>query len=437
MMKRLNILLLVFISFIFVSCGADSKSDGNNSLSNNANSTANNNSTNTNPKDTNSSTANNNSANTNPKDTNSSTANNNSANTNPKDTNSSTANNNSANTNPKDTNNSIVNNTPIQTPSNNILTGEISTNTLLTADKIWILDGIVSVTSGASLSIEAGTTIAGKANSYLIIDKNSKIIAKGTATKPIIFTSAKVAIDGSISASGQWGGLSIIGNAGNPQVGPYVANTNFIPTSTNMQDNSGILEYVEVRNSGMNISGNIYVNGLSLVAVGSATTIKNISINYSSNDCIQIWGGTVNLTDINIQNCLDDYVDMDDGYSGRIYKMLITQNIGNSGIEISGHTSATIEGITINQNKSAKEGLIFFQGDGAGGKFLNSIFNDNNNNAYGVFHSLGIVDINNTSFSSVLLQGSSTDKKFTQEESTGGSAQAVENKFTLGSNNLK
>ena len=359
----------------------------------------------------------------------------NSNNTNQAESNNSTQ----SDSNNTDKNNStgIINNSPTKSPIDTTLSGQIDTNTLLTADKIWILQDVVSVTKGATLTIEAGTTIAGKANSYLIIDKNSKIMAEGTATNPIIFTSAKVAIDGSLSASGQWGGLTIIGNAGNPQVEPYECNTAFTASSSNMQDNSGILKHVKILYSGVHISTDKDINGLSLVGVGSKTLIDEITIDFSADDGIEIWGGTVNLSHLNIQNCADDYLDVDDGYSGTISKVIITQNRGYSGIEISGNTSALFQSITLTQESSTQDGAIFFNGDGAGGHFAKSIFKDNTANGYGAIHSLGIADVNQSSFNNVLLTGNSPDDPFTQEENTGGSAQALEDKFDLGTDNLK
>ena len=106
------------------------------------------------------------------------------------------------------------------TPSTTVLAGDLTGCTLLTADKTWELDGLVVVTSGAELQIEAGTTIkghdgTGDATSYLIVDKGAKIMAEGTVDKPIIFTSLAEVQD-----HGLWGGVTIIGNAGNAQVQP-------------------------------------------------------------------------------------------------------------------------------------------------------------------------------------------------------------------------
>jgi hypothetical protein len=43
-----------------------------------------------------------------------------------------------------------------------IISGDITTNTTLTANKTYLLKGFVRVQSGATLTVEAGTTIYGK-----------------------------------------------------------------------------------------------------------------------------------------------------------------------------------------------------------------------------------------------------------------------------------
>ncbi|MDQ7047316.1 MAG: hypothetical protein Q9M39_06740 [Sulfurovum sp.] len=112
------------------------------------------------------------------------------------------------------------------------LSGDLTNDRTLTADTLWILDGLVAVKNGATLTIEPCTTIAGlagtgDATSFMIIDKGSKIMAEGESSKAITFTSAKVAVDGGKGDVGQWGGLTLIGHAGNDQVNPYEVNTAF------------------------------------------------------------------------------------------------------------------------------------------------------------------------------------------------------------------
>ena len=326
------------------------------------------------------------------------------------------------------------NNNPVGNLQKETLAGDISSDYTLTADKAWVLDGLVTVKNGATLTIEAGTTIMGKDGtgdntSYMIIDKGSRIMAVGTASKPIIFTSEKV-YDGQAPAWGQWGGLTIIGKAGNDQVKPYEVNSAFVAQSSNMADNSGILKYVKILNSGITMGQDKEINGLSLVGVGSGTTIEDITIDLADDDGIEIWGGTVNLKNINISRCSDDHFDIDDGYSGTVKNLTITQTTGNAGIEMSGTTDATFDGFNITQTTSVKEGGIYFKKDGIGGHFKNGKVTDNSSDGSGAIHSKGVPTLANISFENVILTGTSTDAKF-----TGDAASDIKAKFDTGSGN--
>ena len=92
------------------------------------------------------------------------------------------------------------------------INGEITANKTLTADRIWVLDGVVLVKGGAVLTVEPGTIVKAKigTKAALVIDKGSKLIADGTATKPIVFTSGK---DAGSRTPGDWGGVILIGKA--------------------------------------------------------------------------------------------------------------------------------------------------------------------------------------------------------------------------------
>jgi len=324
------------------------------------------------------------------------------------------------------------------------LSGNITSDLTLTADTLWKLDGLVVVTNGATLTIEAGTTIAGYegtgANtSYMIIDKSAKIMAEGTASSPITFTSTKVAVDGEDAAVGQWGGLTIIGHAGNSQVNPYEVNADYEADATDLTDNSGTLKHVKILNSGITLEQDKEINGLSLIGVGSGTTISDITVDLSDDDGVEIWGGTVNLSNVTITRCTDDYFDVDDGYAGTVTNLNITTTTGNAGIEMSGTTAATFDTFTITQNGSAKEGGIYFKKDSIGGHFLNGTVTDNvddADNAYGAIYSKSAdkasdtVDQANISFENVTLNGSATGSRF-----TGTSATTLEGIFDAGTNN--
>ena len=324
-------------------------------------------------------------------------------------------------------------------PVDAILSGNITTDTILTNDTVWFLDGLVVVTDGATLTIEAGTTVAGKpgtgnSTSYMIIDAGSKIIANGTAANPITFTS-KTAYDGGVGAPGQWGGLTIIGNAADVgtatvQVEPYEANTAFVAGSTDAADNSGTLRYVEILYTGITNVQDKEINGLSLVGVGSGTTIDHVTVKESADDGIEIWGGTVNLTNCTVENCGDDQFDIDDGYSGTVSDLTINQKTsGNAGIEMSGTTAATFIRLTLNQDYSEKEGAIFFKKDGIGGNFQDCQIIDNVDDDQTIY-SEGDADEANISFTNVSITSPNVATNFV-DAASGGSAADIEAAFDL------
>jgi hypothetical protein len=319
------------------------------------------------------------------------------------------------------------------------LNGEIGSMTL-TADKLWILDGLVVVKSGETLTIEPGTVIAGydgtgDATSYMIIDKGAKIMAEGTSLKPITFTSTKVVIDGEAPAVGLWGGLTIIGHAGNEQVKPYEVNTNYggyDAATNNMSDSSGVLKYVSILNSGITMQPEKEINGLSLIGVGSGTLIEDVTVDLSDDDGIEIWGGNVDLTNITITRCTDDYFDIDDGYAGTVRGLNVSTTTGNAGIEMSGLTSATFDGFEIiTGDTQAKEGAIYFKNAGIGGHFKNGkiIHNGGQARPDGALHSNDEVNASEISFEMVEITAPA------ELSFTGPSADTLEYEFVNGIDN--
>ena len=174
------------------------------------------------------------------------------------------------------------------------------------------------------------------------------------------------------------------------------------------------------------------INGLSMIGVGSGTVVEDITVDYSDDDGIEIWGGTVNLTNVTISNCTDDYFDIDDGYAGTVKNLVINTTTGNAGIEMSGVTAATFDGFEITTGVTqAKEGGIYFKKDGIGGHFKNGtiIHNGGQVTPDGAIHSAGVANIANVSFENVTL--TSPDTLYF----TGDSAMELEGAFNNGTGN--
>jgi uncharacterized membrane protein len=209
-----------------------------------------------------------------------------------------------------------------------VLSGDITSDMTLSEGTNYALNGEVNVKNGATLTIEPGVTVYGlTASSYLAINAGSKIEAAGTKAKPIVFTSAQdvAGLNGDTTVQGQWGGLTIIGNA--PIVGgtkTYEAGTQ-VGGGDDAEDNSGTLQYVMIKNSGYEVEADKELNGLSLLAVGSGTTIENVAILSGSDDGIEMWGGSVDVTNLYVYDAGDDSIDTDLGYTGTVSNAFVQQ----------------------------------------------------------------------------------------------------------------
>jgi len=240
----------------------------------------------------------------------------------------------------------------INSQATELLTGDISADTTLSADTLYGINGEVNVVDGVTLTIPAGTTLFGvTGSSYLAINRGAKIMAEGTAASPIVFTSAQdIAGLNTGDEQGQWGGLTILGKAsankgektyeaGSQKYGPV----NGVATD---DDNSGVLKYVAVKYSGYEVEKDKELNGISLAAVGSGTVIENIASIGSADDGIELWGGTVSINGLYVYNAGDDSIDTDQGYVGTIQNVFAEQNIvddevGSRVIEADGKDSTS------------------------------------------------------------------------------------------------
>lgn len=205
------------------------------------------------------------------------------------------------------------------------VSGDITSNTKWYAAAKYMLSGFVYVKNNATLTIEPGTLIKGVSGTKatLIIEKGSKIMAQGTASSPIVFTSDKPKGQRSY---GDWGGVVICGNGltnkHDPNTGSGIAEGGIGSTygGTTANDNSGILQYVRIEFPGIPLTAtaNSEINGLTLYAVGSGTTIDHIQVSYSGDDSYEWFGGSVNSKYLVALRGWDDDWDTDNGFNGKI-----------------------------------------------------------------------------------------------------------------------
>jgi hypothetical protein len=199
-----------------------------------------------------------------------------------------------------------------------IITGQISEDVVLPKGK-YTLKGYVYVTNRASLTIAAGSVIVGDTISKgaLIIERNSRLIADGTQTEPIVFTSGRK--PGS-RVPGDWGGIILLGNAptNHPTTPTIEGGVNAQYGGSITADNSGILRYVRIEFAGIASDPGSEINGLTCGGVGSGTILENIQVSFGNDDAYEFFGGTVNAKNIVALATADDDFDFDNGYVGRI-----------------------------------------------------------------------------------------------------------------------
>jgi hypothetical protein len=188
---------------------------------------------------------------------------------------------------------------------------------------------------GPTLTIAAGNTLVFQdAADYVLVNRGSRILAQGSPTAPITFTSFTDAISGTAGANDvqQWGGMVINGNGitnnctdddrangtchvlSEGQPSHYGGNDN--------AEDSGVLRYVVVKHTGFEVAPGDELNGITFNAVGSGTTVENVQVYSTYDDGYEFFGGAVNLTNAIALYVRDDSFDYSDGYVGTIANAL-------------------------------------------------------------------------------------------------------------------
>ena len=220
------------------------------------------------------------------------------------------------------------------------LTGNQSADLTLEAGNEYIVTGPLIMESGTTLTVPAGMTVkaaATGADVYIAIAQGAQIIADGTSSNPIVFTSAA-----NTPNAGDWGGLIVLGNAPiNSVTGGNATSTSEIASlpygGSAIDDNSGILRYVRVEYSGGKADGQSENNGFSFYGVGNGTTVEYIQAFAGKDDGIEFFGGTVNASYVAVLNSEDDSVDWTEGYTGTLTDVYIKHGPDHDkGIEADG-----------------------------------------------------------------------------------------------------
>ena len=184
----------------------------------------------------------------------------------------------------------------------------------------YLMRGWIYVADGAELTLEPGTVIKGEKESAasLIVEPGGKLYAKGTASQPIVFTSAQPKGE---RKPGDWGGLIICGRGTNNKgvLGQQIEGGPRTKHGGNdAQDNSGVLSYVRVEFAGYPFQKDKEINGVTFASVGGGTQVDHVQVSYTNDDSFEWFGGNVNCRYLVAYNGWDDEFDTDNGYNGKV-----------------------------------------------------------------------------------------------------------------------
>ena len=268
-----------------------------------------------------------------------------------------------------------------------VVTGIITGDTYWYADTAYEMAGKVVVEEGATLFIEAGTTIQardgqGSVSTALIIAQGGKIEAIGTPQAPIVFTSIYDQGQLDESDQGLWGGIVVLGKA------PISADATpslieGIPANVgygeyggeDTSDNSGTLKFVSIRHAGTLLGDGNELNGLTLGGVGNGTVIDQIEVVGNLDDGIEFFGGCVDASNLLVWAQGDDAFDIDQAYGGTISNFVNVEGADSDhALEIDGpegtysDTFIMENGILLSQDsvevhiRDGAEGVVSFEG---------------------------------------------------------------------------
>ncbi len=216
----------------------------------------------------------------------------------------------------------------------------VTVNADITEDTTWcaaseiVIEDLTFVT-GATLTIEAGTTVMGTDGAALVIANDAMINAVGTADAPIVFTSTF----GDQAEAGDWGGLVLLGkasiNVGTSNIEGMDASSASAYGGTDDTHNCGTLRYVRIEYGGFVFGEDNELNGLTVGGCGSDTTLEYIQVHKGLDDGVEFFGGTASIKWAVVSQTDDDGFDWDEGWRGNAQFLVVQQSgsVGDKGFE--------------------------------------------------------------------------------------------------------
>jgi hypothetical protein len=166
------------------------------------------------------------------------------------------------------------------------------------------------ITAGSQLVLQPGARV--DLYGVLVVEAGAKIIAPGTSDKPITFQGYNDAA-----------GIIILGGSGDSDDSSTFSDippgVDGVPTYTATYGGSpqpkNVMTYCQFNDIG---SQSEDVNALTLVGLSVEHTFRNLDVVNAGDDGVEIFAGSVNLMNVQITDALDDFFDVDDGWTGNV-----------------------------------------------------------------------------------------------------------------------
>ncbi len=206
------------------------------------------------------------------------------------------------------------------------------------------------------LTIQPGVIIYGQGSAALIVRRGNRLVSNGSADRPIIWTSRDNIIGlANEESQQQWGGVVLLGRARVSDCATGGVNTDetfaqnptcqqnlegaatTIPYGGNLDtDNSGSFTFNQIRFSGFELAPGNELQSLTTGGAGSGTVITNMQTYNSSDDGLEVFGGSVNMRNIAVIGASDDGLDVDTGAQANFDSVIVAQraSTGDSTIEL-------------------------------------------------------------------------------------------------------
>jgi len=235
--------------------------------------------------------------------------------------------------------------TPIPTPTIGSISptiyiqNDIISNTTWTAENVYVVLGQVTINTGVTLTVEPGTVIKFKENTYDgKLTVNGTLLAQGTVTNSIVFTS--------LHDDSYGGDTNVNGGATWPQAGDW--------------------------------DGLVFGNG-------SNNTLEHVWIGYGGADGnLTADGSTVNLHHAFVGYSASKGLRWKNGAGGEIINTIIEHNLSN-GLHLTGSSDPDVVSNTIIHNRSY---AVYMEGNCLP-VFSNNTIYGNDYNAIGVYGNVG------------------------------------------------